>query len=167
MEKWLPIPKCFDYAVSNMGRVKRVTGGAGAVAGKVLKPIRNLGGYHQVKLGKHGPICTIHSLVLLAFSGQRPTGFQINHKNGKKTDNRQQNLEYVSHLDNDRHAQYVLRVKPRGSRHGMAKLTEAKVRQIRKLRKKGLTLWNIANRFGVTAANVDYICKGQAWRHVT
>jgi HNH endonuclease/NUMOD4 motif len=166
IERWKVIPEWQDYAVSDHGHAKRVTGGPGAFAGRLLNPITNLGGYLQVKLGAKGPICTVHSLVLAQFVGPRPTGAEINHKNGNKRDNRLENLEYMTHMENDVHANLVLGVKPRGTKHGMSKLTDAKVREIRRLRKEGQTLWAIANRYGITAANVDYISKGLTWAHV-
>lgn len=165
-EIWKSIPEHPNYEISSLGRVRRTTGGAGAVAGRVLKPVVTIHGYHEAVLGKYGGVYSIHSLVLLAFLGPRPVGMTINHKNGIKSDNRFTNLEYLSHKANNEHADKVLGVKPRGTRHGMSKLTEDQVREIRELRKSGLTLWAIANRYGVTAANIDYITKGKAWAHV-
>lgn len=92
---------------------------------------------------------------------------EINHKNGIKADNRLENLEYVTKKQNEQHSRTILGNNIRGERHGMSKLTEEQVREIRALRKDGLTLWAIANKFGITAANVDYITKGQAWKHVS
>lgn len=46
----------------------------------------------------------LHRLAMMAFVGQCPEGFEINHINGIKTDNRLPNLEYVSHEDNMKHA---------------------------------------------------------------
>jgi hypothetical protein len=55
----------------------------------------------------------------------------------------------------------------RGSRHGMAKLTEANVKCIRRLLKTGLlTKVSIAKRFNVTPEAINRIVREKIWRHV-
>lgn len=46
---------------------------------------------------------TVHRLVWLVFKGEIPKGYDINHKNEIKTDNRLENLECISHADNMRY----------------------------------------------------------------
>ncbi len=46
---------------------------------------------------------TAHKLIALAWLGERPPGGEVNHKNGRKTDNRPKNLEYVTHSQNVQH----------------------------------------------------------------
>lgn len=53
-----------------------------------------------------------------------------------------------------------------GRRNGASKLTEEQVREIRALREQGLSLRQIAKRFGVNDMNVHYICKRITWAHV-
>ena len=54
----------------------------------------------------------------------------------------------------------------RGESHGMSKLTEQNVRDIRHLASKGFTQRQIADQFHVTQANVWYIIHREAWRHI-
>lgn len=51
---------------------------------------------------------SVHRLVAMAFIGEIPQGMEINHKNGIKTDNRVENLEIVTHVENMHHARDVL-----------------------------------------------------------
>lgn len=44
----------------------------------------------------------VHALVMLAFKGERPTGYHVDHKNGDKLDNTLSNLHYVTRSQNMR-----------------------------------------------------------------
>jgi len=46
----------------------------------------------------------IHRLVAEAWCGGLPSGLIVNHKNGDRHDNRAENLEWVTHRENLRHA---------------------------------------------------------------
>ena len=98
MERWKPVLG-FEgkYEVSDQGRLKNVQEGAGHVTGRILRVGINLRGYAQYTLGKYGGRHSAHLLVMQAFSGPKPDGLEINHKNGIKTDNRIENLELWSH----------------------------------------------------------------------
>lgn len=59
-------------------------------------------GYYKVRLntptGKK--TVTLHSLVARAFLGERPDGYQIDHKDGNKLNNHYSNLHYVTVKEN-------------------------------------------------------------------
>jgi len=55
---------------------------------------------------------------------------------------------------------------PKGSRHGMSKLSDADVRRIRALRGKRRQA-DIAVSFGISQSEVSDIQTGKRWRHVT
>ena len=124
-EEWRIIP-IFDgiYSVSNLGRVRRNTNGRGTWKGKIMIPIKKQKGYYGVCLrykSKNRDIL-IHALVALAFIGERPKGYDINHKDGIKGNNRPDNLEYISHADNMHHgAKLGLFANNRGAPKRMSK----------------------------------------------
>ena len=78
---------------------------------KVLKPRRELKGvsngigYLQVGLSCNNTRVRkyIHRLVAEAFLGPCPEGYEVNHKDRVKTNNRLTNLEYVTHSQNQKH----------------------------------------------------------------
>jgi hypothetical protein len=130
-EKWLPVAGYEGrYEVSDLGRVRRVAGGPGARAGRILRRLRAGRGYYQVFLGggtgSRPRPHKIHKLVAEAFHGPRPEGRHINHKDADKRNNAAENLEYVSHGENAEHA-------ARNGLNAAAKLTPESVRRIRKL----------------------------------
>lgn len=106
----------------------------------------------------------IHQLVAENFLPK----IQVNHKNGVKTDNRAENLEWVTPSQNLLHARQVLNIGvPRGERSACAKLTDTKVREIRRLRKEDkLPYKEIGKMFGVDDSVVSRIVNRQYWTHV-
>lgn len=54
----------------------------------------------------------------------------------------------------------------RGEKHGVAKVTDDIVREMRVLREAGWTLWSIAKKFDVCERTVVLITKRITWRHV-
>lgn len=90
-----------SYYVSDNGSViNRHTG-------RILRSSPDTSGYETVHLTENGRGYTkrVHRLVAEAFLEQpNDREYQVNHKNGDKTDNRLLNLEYVSPSDNMHHA---------------------------------------------------------------
>jgi hypothetical protein len=107
-------------------------------------------------------------LVLTAFVGPKPPGMECCHKDDNKDDNSIENLYWGTHkenmLDRDRHG---LNVNHRGSAHGMSKLTEERVREIRKLWETGTRNQALlARMFNVTPGTIRQVIKRKTWNHV-
>lgn len=102
-EVWKDIPGYEGfYSISNQGRVYS------HITGKCRSDVKSGYGYRAIELSdfqhkKHR--FYIHRLVALAFLGtpQCPD-YVVNHKNLNKSDNRVENLEWVSQAENYRHA---------------------------------------------------------------
>jgi hypothetical protein len=82
--------------VSDIGRVRRVAGGPGAVAGRILKTRIGPKGYRLVSLCVQGKKHhrTVHSLVAGAFLGSRPPGHEVCHSDSDSLNNCSGNLRY-------------------------------------------------------------------------
>lgn len=105
MEEWKDVQGYEGlYQVSNTGQVR------GVKRGKTLKPHKSKAGYLEVTLSKQNTFAyfLIHRLVAQAFIPNPEGKPQINHKNGVKTDNRLDNLEWSTRSENQRHRFSVL-----------------------------------------------------------
>lgn len=81
-------------------------------APRMLKQREMPNGYLMVSLRNKGKPkkCYVHRLVAQAFIQKPLRCEEVNHKNGTKSDNRVQNLEWVSRSENQKHAHRVLGV---------------------------------------------------------
>lgn len=172
MENWKKVVG-FEgrYEVSDMGRVRSLNERAIRIWGidgeLIITANRNQDGYLHIPMrdGAHRHCRTIHSLVMAAFVGPRPSNGQCNHKDGNKSNNHLSNLEWVTPTQNMRHSVDVLGQR-RGSRHVNAKLTEAKVVEIRSLCAAGIRQKEIARRFGVSNGLVSMLKNRLYWTHI-
>jgi predicted XRE-type DNA-binding protein len=169
-EKWKVISDFPDYAVSNIGRVKRVTDSNNRKAGFVLKPSFWNNRYASAILYKDKKYYakSIHSLVLTAFVCERPTlKHHCNHINGNKRDNRLENLEWVTPRENNLHAVRTgLRKDEIGENNMNKKLKKCEVWLIKKLLHHKISQYTIAKMFNVTRPNITSINCGKTWKEV-
>jgi hypothetical protein len=123
-EEWKVIQAYPCYAVSNLGRVKRIIPGKTRKICSILKPLPHSNGYRTVSLGNgDGKFkkVLIHLLVANAFLGAPPSDkHQINHKDGDKTRNCTLNIEWATVGENLKHAYKIGLHKPmeRKGRYG-------------------------------------------------
>lgn len=150
------------YAVSDEGLIMSMDYKGSGLPG-LLKP-GNCRGYLTVEIAKKR--YTVHRLVAAAFLGLRPTGMQINHRNGVKSDNRAENLEYVTGSANMQHAFATGLQSNAGENHSQAKLTEEKVKQIKKMLALKFRQSEIAALMGVDPSAISHINRGARWAHV-
>lgn len=172
-ERWLPVVGFPEYQVSDMGRVKRVSPvcfGNGTIREPTgcLKTRALPLGHLQVTISTAGIARTflVHRLVALAFLGRPAVGWDcVLHKDDNPGNNRVENLYWGDRADNasdrvvrGRHAM--------GERAGGAKLTEAKIKEIRKLLAKHHRQRLIAVEFGVSQSLIAMIKARTIWGHV-
>jgi hypothetical protein len=171
METWKPIPEYEGlYEVSDKGQIRSLPrivsfGNRQRVTPeKVILPYIRPTGYHTVKLGKEGrkQNAYVHRLVTLVFSGPCPPKHEVCHRDGNKSNNRADNLYWGTRkqniADNIR-----MGIHPLGEAHGMAKLTDKQVLEIRKDTRPAK---EVAESYPVSAAMVRLIKRGLNWSHV-
>jgi hypothetical protein len=171
METWKAVIGLEEiYEISDQGNIRRIypfkSDGRKQSKGPTIYMDKK---YPRVRLYKNGASrdCVVHRLVMAAFVGPLPIGHEVNHKNGVKTDNRLENLEYVTHSENQQHAYRVLLIPTRkGSKSPMAKVQEDDVLAMRALRRRGWQIRQIAREFGLSEPTVSQICNNKLWRHI-
>jgi len=172
-EIWKSIPNFSRYEASNFGRVKSLDYKRSGIS-KVIKPAISMDNYLQsVFLDDNGVYQNrkVHFLIALAFLGERIKDYEVNHKNGKKTDNCISNLEYVTRSQNVKHAfDNGLAFAQTGASNGNSKLTDEQVRYIRLSKKNGGRHWGrerIAKELGISSAHIKDIANSKTlWKHI-
>jgi len=109
----------------------------------------------------------MHRLVAETFI-QNPAGKPfVNHKDGNKQNNNVSNLEWVTVIENNRHARETgLNVAPTGEDNRLSILTNDDVRDIKRQLAKGIKQRDIARAFKVHYSLISHIKAGRKWGDV-
>lgn len=129
-------------------------------------------GYFKVRLRYKGKSAQplVRSLVMLAFCGPRPHKIHINHIDGKPSNNRLDNLEYVTCSENFIHSYRVLfrqKVSNKGEKGGRHKVSNADVINIRRrFADGGISQQKLADEYGLSQPQVSVIIRRAGWSHI-
>jgi hypothetical protein len=157
-----------EFSVSSRGRVRRDVKARGTYVGRQLKPYLLGRGYLAVRTSRNSLTLLVHRLVCEAFHGPPPTDeHATNHKNGRKTDNDESNLEWMTYGENMRHAVATgLHRASRGEANGNVTLTETDVRALRLRVAEGHSQIAVAEVFGVSRVQVWRVVNRKSWAWV-
>lgn len=136
---------CSDGTIySNVGKRKKLVG-------KI-----NRGGYIMVVLTVNGKKMypTVHRLVAQAFIPNPESKPHVNHKNGIKTDNRVENLEWVTCKENQIHCRDTLNPKYK-------KITKEIANKIRT--EKNVYYKDLAKKYGLKPREIHSIWANERW----
>lgn len=151
------------YMVSNMGNIIAVP--HGYKDGMWLRTRKNNKGYMTVSLYKDGKYSSVfvHRAVAEAFIPNPKHNTQVNHINGSRSDNRVENLEWVTAQENIRHKYDVLGYKQSYGPSKLRKFTDEQVRAIRADKRKPSV---ICLDYGVTRQCIADIQKRKFYKEV-
>lgn len=172
MEEWNPIFGFNGrYFCSTLGRIKSVdwrdTRGA-LRKGRIMKQQRDHYGYMHIFLtnGNFKKINLVHRLIAIAFLGLKKGKDFVNHKNGKKDDNRIDNLEWVTKSENSKHSFVIGTQDNKGMKHPLARYTDDQIREIRERHTKGESAYKLSKEFKMSYTNAKDIVAKRTWSHI-
>jgi len=178
MAKWVDIPNAFPYQVTREGRVRREKSPFFAVhkSGKVflnytplkeIKPWDNGRGYKMFGVSvKPRRIKYVHRAVAETFI-KNPNNYpEINHKDGNKSNNNVNNLEWSNRSLNMRHAMRTGLFVNRGEAVKNSKLKEYQVRKIKMALELGIKPSELEKMFSVERGTIGDIKRNRNWKHI-
>lgn len=135
---------------------------------RIMKPIK-MGQYVGLQLKRsdgHTEKAYLHRLICEAYHGPCPVGMECRHIDGDKKNNAAANLAWGTKAENETDKQNH-GTAPSGEKNGMAKMTEAEVRNMRLHRKlTGESYARIARSFGVSTMTAYRAITKKQWRNV-
>lgn len=156
-ETWRPIPGWEGfYEASDQGEVRSLPrwvafGNQKRLAPScVVAPWKHPAGYRVAGLSRPGTRTFreyVHRLVASAFHGPGE-GLEVNHRNGVKTDNRAENLEWVSRAENLKHARRTGLMS--GHRGGYSHTTQLQRDNLVALKQMGMSMSDAARCLGMS-----------------
>lgn len=150
----MKIYKDSNYSIHPDGQVQNLK------TGKFLKTHGNGKGYHKVHLIIEGKLKSlyIHRLVAETYvrKPQKSHCNQVNHRDGDKSNNCADNLEWLTNGENQRHA-HKEGLKPK------AKLSAKDVRAIRRSKQIAKVL---AGQYGVGISTIYKVKKGKMYKYI-
>lgn len=169
IEIWKPVTDFPNTEVSNLGRVRSLFRGGC----KIRSLIKHENGYLTVGLqrGRIKKRARVHILVANAFVGPNPAKLDVNHKDGDKTNNRADNLEYVTRSENLKHAfkmglAWYTPFRERGENKPNTTLRDQDVITMREEFAKGVSRHDLAARYKISYYTVWDITARRRWTHI-
>lgn len=136
-EIWQPVSWRSDIEASNLGRIRFYP-----------KITADRKGYLRTACGNTHFF--VHRAVASAFIKNIENKATVNHKNGIKTDNNAENLEWMTVTENLHHAVNILKV-----RRKPKCLKPEQVREIRRLKEEGWTISKLFAKYSVSRSTIE------------
>lgn len=173
---WVHYWEFYKYGVNKNGEVCSFDFNHTGMT-KKIKQYTDRDGYKYVFLNIEGKRYKrqVHRMVLSTFIDNELNKPQINHINGKRNDNRLENLEWATARENVIHSYKINGRKPtqkqiesgrkhfKGINNPKHKITKEIAEQIRIDRGDGLLLRELSSKYNLSTAQCSAICSSKVW----
>ena len=132
--------------------------------GRQRNPYIRKDGYTSLNVKGVKTVVLLHRIIAEVYIPNPENKPEVNHKDGNKLNNSVDNLEWVTHKENMKHAYNNELISQKGENSVKSKLTEKDVRFIRK---SNLKQRELAKMFNVNQTNISCIKRRKSWSHIT
>lgn len=175
IEEYRNIPDLNGYECSNLGQIRNLAKGYYSFGSLTKK------GYLRLYIRKPDKVYCypVHRLVLLCFVGPCPDGYVTDHKDRVRSNNRLDNLQYITNIENCKQGGRSFKGKMRedgfgdrisealsGEGHPSAKLKDEDILKIRELSDSGIFHRDIALIYKISRSQISKISRRESWDHI-
>lgn len=157
-----------EYIVDTEGKIYSTHNNGRGQYHKELHQRLNRDGYYEVTVGinKNRTTKRVSRIIAEAFIDNPLNLPEVDHKNDIRTDNRVENLQWISHEDNVAKIPFEKGSNARkGSKNGRATFTEQQVIEMRQLYTSGVTIQEISKMYNSKWSTIGNIVNKKTWKH--
>lgn len=159
-----------DYFVRDDGKIFSTKNVGRGKYHKELTQYLRYDGYPIVTVGSNKKRVqkTVHRIIAETFIPNPQNLPEVDHIDNDKTNNRVENLRWISSFENKSRIPFQVRSECRiGSKNGNAKLNEDQVREIRQLYNAGEYNMNqLSKMYSCGWTTINHIVKNETWKHI-